>query len=144
MSAITDIRRALDVAAIAWLAVLAESDQAIGAFIRPAAPPVVRVVPGVAELTERQDFDKLGFNVMITVGPIGDRGAEALLDEMLDPNVGLRVALEANRTLDGLVSDTVVRKCSGYQTFPGPTFPDGRCPGPDLLGATWHVVVSVT
>jgi len=109
----------------------------------------IRVVPGPAEYTERQDFDKIGFNIIVITGPVGDDEAEQHLDWLLDPQVGMRAALEVNRDLDGLVSDLVVRKSSGYQMFPGPpiTTSDRHgstvAPGRERVGATWHVICMI-
>lgn len=98
----------------------------------------VRVIPAVDEFADGAGLDLLGFNVLVTTGMIGDPEAEDRMDELLDPEGGIRRLLESDRTLDGLVSDVAVKRCSGYQTFPGK---DAGALA--LLGATWFVRCSV-
>lgn len=95
----------------------------------------VRVVPAIDEFDNgSRGFDYLGFAVSVTTGPVEDPASEDGLDALLDPDGGVRVLLEGDRKLGGLVSDTVVTRCSGYQTFP--VRGDAH---PSLLGATWTV-----
>lgn len=121
MADITAIREALRRLARAGLDPLA--------LTHDNAADSVRVVPAVDDFDVGNGMDRFGFNVVLQVGPVG-ANAERLLDLLLDPEYGMRAALEGDRTLSGLVSDTVVVRCSGYQVFPNRA-------GAEQLGATW-------
>lgn len=113
MAAVTEIRRAL----AARLVVLELAVQV--------APAQVDYKP--LELAQQ-------FAVRVMAGSLGDERAEELLDELIEPEGerSVKQLLEADSTIDGLVIDATVTRCTGWQTFP---HPDGTA----AIGATWTV-----
>jgi hypothetical protein len=93
----------------------------------------VRVTPAPVDYATDRGFDKAQYMVRVRVGSAESEAVAESLDRLLDPDddTSIKQRLEADRTLDGLVSNVQVVKSSGYQIFP----PDG------VLGATFTVQV---
>jgi hypothetical protein len=74
---------------------------------------------------------RAAYFVTVLVGQPQHEAVRQKLDELMAPEA-VKAALERGRTLDGLVTDIQVTKCTGYQLH--------RRDETDLLGATWTVV----
>lgn len=109
--------------------------RALAATLEPlhASPGLtLRVASGPVEYAA-VGFDRLGFNVQAVAGLAGDEDAENLLDELIarDGARSVKTLLEADPELGGLVSDTAVVRCTGWQLY--------RQGDHDAIGATWTV-----
>lgn len=93
----------------------------------------VRVAPGPVEYDPCGGIDTAAFVVRAIVGLAGDEHAENTLDELIQPEGArsIKALLEADHDLGGLVVDTAVTRCTGWQLF--------RQGEHDALGATWTV-----
>lgn len=109
-------------------------------------PPSVWVVPDETDYDEamQRGLDCVKITVQAFAGLVADQGAQALLDEMLDPAgaTSVKAAIEADRTLGGVVDDLRVVRHTGYQVFQRPNLGSGTSTG-QLVGAEWSVDVYV-
>lgn len=87
-------------------------------------PPVALVRPeriafnqSFSVASGTQDYE---FVVLIIVGRVSERTAQALLDEYADPHSSksVKTAIEADRTLSGAALDCRVTEMRGYQVMP--------------------------
>jgi hypothetical protein len=104
-------------------------------------PPAIHVFPAdvLYDLAMVRGLDKWTFTVQGFVGFTTDIGAQVTLDLWLAPSGSgsVKVALEVDATLGGLVADTTVVDCSGYKVY----VTEGRTP---VLGAEWTVEILAT
>ena len=102
-------------------------------------PPMLQVFPDEIDYdtTMGRGLDTLMFIVQAHVGASSDIGAQKKLDAMLAPSgatVSVKAAVEADRTLGGVVHDCRVVSCTGYRVYITPA-------GTGVLGAEWSVQV---
>lgn len=99
-------------------------------------PPSIEVMPDETDYdkTFQRGTDRWFLKVRAFVGKPSDIGAQKRLDEMLASSgpLSVKANIEVDCTLDGVVDDLRVTKCSGYRTY-------GQQPG--VLGAEWVVEV---
>jgi len=108
-----------------------EIRRAISALLDSLDGVDVQVAPAAVEYGARELHQ--AFAVRILTGPAGDEAAELLLDELIAPDGGRSVKrlVETDPTLGGLVTDTTVTRCTGWQLFPRGDMA--------AVGATWTV-----
>jgi len=101
-------------------------------------PPAIHIVPPAIEYHQamQNGFDELTFTVQAFVALGTDIGAQKRLDEMREPSgVGsIKAALEADRTLGGVIKDLIVRASPEPQVL---TLEGGR----QLLSCDFEVTV---
>lgn len=100
-------------------------------------PPAVHLYPSNVDYHKAfsNGLEPITFEVQAFVpDSSGDVGSQKNLDRYLDPGspTSLKVSLEADPTLGGLVNDLTVRSATGYRQF----VTQGRG---YLLGCTWTV-----
>jgi len=99
-------------------------------------PPAIDIYPDETEydLAMGRGLDKWRFIVRAVVGHTADLGSQANLDLMLAPAGArsIKQLVEVDRTLGGLVEDSVVLSCTGYRVY----LPHSVSP---LLGCEWTV-----
>jgi hypothetical protein len=112
----------------------------VGDIRRALVAAVLEITPHAKALSAGQKFDDPDdpyehFVIRVMAGPAGEE-AEDRLDEMLAPDgpQSIRAALEADRTLGGLVSDLRVVRHGGHRPYAVP----GSEPA---LGSEWVVDV---
>lgn len=100
--------------------------------------PYAHVVPDEVEYDEAgsRGMDTWSFLVQVFVGYSLDRAIQTTLDKFLNPSGALSVkaAIEADKTLGGIVQDVHVARATGYRQYDRP---DGRT----VWGCDWTVVV---
>ena len=105
-------------------------------------PPVVHVFPAGVEYDRgmHRGLDILTFTVEAFIAMGLDVGAQMRLDGMLSPTgtLSVKTAVESDRTLGGLVSDTWVERVSGYRLVELPEMEQ------KALSADWLVRVNST
>lgn len=113
-----------------------------GYMLSNATPPTSEIFPGGPAGRIEYDramgrgLDKIPFTVRVLVALASEIGAQAAMDDYLEPTGArsVRAALSADRTLGGAANSLHVVSCSGPQQF----LPEGK---PPLLGAEWFVDV---
>lgn len=110
-------------------------------------PPTLYVWPEETDydLTMQRGLDCYHLIVQAMIGFVTDQGAQETLDAMLDSfgSSSVKVAVESDTTLGGLVDDLRVVKQSGYRLYEVPNVGRGMSAG-QILGAEWSVEVYVT
>ena len=105
-------------------------------------PPVIHVFPAGVEYDRgmHRGLDILTFTVEVFVAMGLDVGAQMRVDRMLSPSgtESVKAALEADRTLGGIVSDLWVERVSGYRLVELPEMEQ------KALSADWLVRVNST
>ena len=105
-------------------------------------PPVVHVFPAGVEYDRgmHRGLDILTFTVEVFVAMGLDVGAQMRIDRMLSPSgtESIKTAVESDRTLGGVVSDTWVERVSGYRLVELPEMEQ------KALSADWLVRVNST
>jgi hypothetical protein len=105
-------------------------------------PPVIHVFPAGVEYDRgmHRGLDILTFTVEAFVAMGLDVGAQQRIDGMLSPTgtLSVKTAVESDRTLGGLVSDTWVERVSGYRLVELPEMEQ------KALSADWLVRVNST
>jgi hypothetical protein len=97
--------------------------------------PAIWVYPDETDYYESEGTDARRFVVELMVGTIVDQRAQEIADGLMGNGAGtVKTALESDVTLDGLSTDLVVRKCSGYRYV--------NRAGVDILAVQWTVDVS--
>lgn len=140
MASITDIRAAL-ADAIGALGNI----QASPYILANPTPPSAFVYPcgeaGDIEYDQamHRGFDIVPFTVEVYTGSPHDIAAQVNLDEYLEPSGGrsIKAALEADKTLGGIVDDLRVTRCRGYRAVVMPH----RGQVDPILAGTWLVDV---
>ena len=101
-------------------------------------PPSAQVTRGpvVYDQAMQGGLHRPNFTVTCYVALMSDQGAQMLLDKYLaaDGDFSIKQALEADRTLGGLVQDLHVTGASGEQPY-------AREQGGQVLGSDWTVEV---
>lgn len=101
-------------------------------------PPAIHIVPPAIEYHQamQNGFDELTFTVQAFVALGTDIGSQKRLDLMREPSGtgSIKAALEADRTLGGVVKDLIVRSSPEPQVV---TLEGGR----QLLASDWTVTV---
>lgn len=98
--------------------------------------PYAQVTP--IEIDYDQTFqrgrDLWKFRITVLVGTPTDIGAQKQLDRFCDPfgPESVKEIVEQDPTLGGVVTDLIVRSCTGWQLFE-------RSGQPPALGASWEV-----
>jgi len=86
--------------------------------------PCLYVVPGDIEFDQamQRGMDRWTFRVVALAGLASDIGAQKKLDEFLAPSgaTSVKAAVEADRTLGGVVDDLRVTAATGYRTYGQP------------------------
>jgi hypothetical protein len=94
-------------------------------------PPAIQIMPGdiTYDLALRRGLDEITMTVQAFVAFTADIGSQAKLDELLEPTGAdsLKTAVEADRTLGGLVGDVHVLDASGYRVAQGTNGPVLMC-----------------
>lgn len=134
MATITAIREAI----ASQLATI-EGVQTHAYLLANPTPPTLMVFPAEVEYDAAmgRGLDRMSFTVQAHVGAQTDRGAQEKLDAMLAPSGAtgsVKAAVEASRTLGGVVSDCRVASCTGYRMYQSPS-------GTAVLGAEWTLEV---
>jgi len=82
-------------------------------------PPTMQVLLGEVayDRAGSRGLDEYAFEVQLMVGYTTDEGAQRELDTYLEPGSSAKDALQADRTLGGLVYDMRVVGCSGQQAW---------------------------
>jgi hypothetical protein len=105
-------------------------------------PPVIHVFPAGVEYDRsmHRGLDILTFTVEAFVAMGLDVGAQQRIDRMLSPTgtESVKTAIEADRTLGGVVSDVWVERVSGYRLVELPEMEQ------KALSADWLVRVNST
>lgn len=82
-------------------------------------PPVIHILPAGIDFDHsmHRGLDVLTFTVEAFVAMGLDVGAQIRMDKMLSPSgpLSVKAAIEANKTLGGLVDDTWVERVGGYR-----------------------------
>lgn len=137
MADLTAIREAI---AAALEVSFGDSMQISAEMLSNPTPPSAHVFPDETDYHKAMGNGAEDWNliVQVFVATTSDIGAQRLLDSMLaSTGAGsVKAAIEADRTLGGLVSGLKVRKTSGYRVYQ-------RALGDPLLGADWHLTVLV-
>ncbi len=99
-------------------------------------PPAVEILAGELsyDLTLQRGLDEWSCIVRVTVGASFDIGSQRRLRKFRDPKGAdsIKAALEANRTLGGLIEDLHVTKASAIRQFRRPD-------GTTVLGCDFNV-----
>lgn len=137
MASLADIRAGL----AANLAVLDGIQVSAYLLSNPSLPTIwVRPAPGEGIEYHKAFANGLENWTMVVqaffANGISDIGAQKQLDELLESSgpTSVKAAIEADKTLGGVVQDTYVQSCTGYQEY-------GRPDGTTALGCEWTVVV---
>jgi len=104
----------------------------------PIAPTLQVKAPDDVEYNESMGHGPLSIWTMIVQGFAGSafsQGAQNRLDEWVSV-AGVKAAIEADRTLGGIVHDCIVERCRHYGPFKLPS-------GLTFHGAEWVVLVYV-
>ena len=141
------------------MAVLADIRVALAAALQPAldavgggqpsaytlespTPPTLWVM-GPDQIVYDMTMRRSGFDqwTMIVQGFVGsplDKAAQVNLDLWLAPSgaTSVKAAIEADRTLGGIVDDLTVTEASGYRRYQFQTN------GPTVLGCDWSVLIN--
>lgn len=132
MASFTDIREAL----AATLATIPDLHESAYMLANPTPPSAEILVTEGAEydMTFHRGIDPLVFTIRVLVAFTSDIGSQKRLDKMRDPSgvYSIKAAVEADKTLGGLVSDLRVTEFGPDQVFDGPVM---------LLGCDWRVEV---
>ena len=133
MSDISDIREALATA------LLVIPGMQISAWqLANATPPCAQIARGPVEYDQAMQggVHRPTFTVTAYVALVSDKGSQMLLDRFLsaDGDRSVKQALEADRTLGGLVQDLHVTGATGEQPY-------ARDQGGPVLGSDWTVEV---
>jgi len=98
--------------------------QISGYMLSAPTPPCLYVVPGDIEFDQamQRGMDRWTFRVVALAGLASDIGAQKKLDEFLAPSgaTSVKAAVEADRTLGGVVDDLRVTAATGYRTYGQP------------------------
>ena len=101
-------------------------------------PPCMYVVPDAIEFDRamQRGYDADRFRIVALAGSSSDIGAQKKLDELLarTGTTSLKVAVEADRTLGGVVDDLRVTNASGYRTY-------AHQSGQVHLGCEWTIEI---
>jgi hypothetical protein len=101
-------------------------------------PPTAHVLRGAILYDQAMDGGThiWTMRVQAYVGLVSDLGAQMLLDKYLsaDGNTSIKAAIEADRTLGGIVQDLHVTDATGEQQY-------DRASGGPVLGSEWTVQV---
>lgn len=116
--------------------------QSKGYMLAAPTPPYAHVYPGgdagdiEYDLAMGRGLDGCPFTVQVFAGSPTDMGAQVRILEYIEPSGArsIKAAIEADRTLGGLVDDLRVTKCTGYRQY----VIEGKAA---VLGATFHVDV---
>src|ERR1043166_6807324 len=83
-------------------------------------PPTLEIYPDKFYFDRGIQTDELRFKVRAIIGSVLNIEGQQYLDSLLDSSgeMSVKAALEANRTLDGLVDDLRVEEVSGYKLYP--------------------------
>ena len=102
-------------------------------------PPTLQIkAPDDIEYNESMGRYPMSIHTLIVQGFAGSAftiAAQTLLDQWITPS-GVKAAIEADRTLGGIVNDTVVQRLRHYGPFKLPS-------GSTFHGAEWVVLVYV-
>lgn len=106
-------------------------------LLNPTAP-TIEILPDVITYDEtmHRGMDDLRFILRAYAGVTTDRGAQILIDSMLEPtgSKSVKAATESDPTLGGIIDDLRVVSASGYRFF--------EVPGKGiLLGCDWTVEI---
>lgn len=101
-------------------------------------PPAIQVLGPdeiVYDRAMQRGHDDWTITIQALVGLASDRGAQELLDRMLESSgsASVKARIEADRTLGGVVSDCRVARASGYRQY--------ATGAGDVLGCEWFVAV---
>lgn len=111
--------------------------QASAYMLSNPTPPAAHVIPGEIDYdqTMQRGMDMWTLTVQVFVALVTDKGGQLRLDAMLAPTgtSSVKAAIEADKTLGGVVDTLRVSRMTGYQIF-------NLERGP-VLGAEWTVLV---
>jgi hypothetical protein len=103
-------------------------------------PPAMHIFPEEIDYdgAMHRGMDTLMFTVEAFAGISSDIGAQKKLDQMLAPSgaTSVKAAVEADRTLGGIVSDLHITKATGYRVYE--LHGAARAP---VLGCQWSVEI---
>ena len=123
MAALSAIREGLRAQLAANLDLSPYSATQISAYgLSNPTPPCIQVI-GPEEITYHRAMQNGHADWSITIqalaGLTSDRGAQELLDRMLEStgSASVRAAIEADKTLGGVVDNCIVRGASGYRQY---------------------------
>lgn len=107
-------------------------------------PPCAWVIPGETDFDQamHRGLDMRVMVVQVIVGAVSDRGAQVLLDSMLDAAgvTSIKAAIESDRTLGGKVDTLRVVKQSGYLVREAPQVGTGMSSG-QTVGAEFTIEI---
>lgn len=114
--------------------------QASAYLLSNPTPPCAEIQPGEIEYDRAmaRGMDGTQMTVRVYVGNTTDIGSQKRLDRMLAPAGAdsVKAAIEADRTLGGVVDDLRVTRCSGYRVYSRAGMPNAT-----VLGAEWDIEV---
>lgn len=123
------------------MARISEIRKAIQAALPEDVRPHSEVATGKPNYSQAMGsgLDAVALTVRVAVGPPDSEEVQDRLDDLLEPT-GLAAAIEADRSLGGLVADVRVKGASGWRTWEHRS-KEGAEP---VLGAEWQVEVTAT
>lgn len=123
MAALSEIREGLRAALATNLSLGANSEFQVSAYgLSNPTPPCIQVI-GPEEVAYHGAMQNGHGNWTITVqalvGLASDRGAQELLDRLLESSgsASVRAAIETDKTLGGVVDNCIVTGASGYRQY---------------------------